>query len=131
VDENQNRIVTDQWSSRAARELYEAGWPEEPACREQYRQGRQCGGCSFYAELNVDWGLCLHRKSRHHLQTVFEHFTCPVQVPEGWGPHSFSEDPDCHCLCGEADYWAPIVAAFEASQKREDAGQDPAPQGGS
>lgn len=122
MGENQNRIVTDYWSNPASRELYEANWPDEPACRKQSYYGQQCGGCSFYAAFNTDWGLCAHRKSRRYLETVFEHFTCPTQVPEGWGPHNFSEDTQDHCLCrGEADYWGPIVAAFEASQKADDA----------
>ena len=98
--ENQNRIVTDQWSNPASRALYEAGWPDERGRREQHDEGYQCGGCSFYAKFNADWALCAHPKSRHYLETVFEHFTCPMHAPEGWGPHSFSEHSDFHCSCG-------------------------------
>ncbi|QDV35712.1 hypothetical protein [Tautonia plasticadhaerens] len=96
---NRNMIVTGGWSNDEARTLYEAGWPGEPEVRRRYKAGEQCGGCSYYAKFNSDWGLCCHPASRHRLETVFEHFTCPVQVNEGWGPHSFSDDLDFHCRC--------------------------------
>lgn len=124
LGENENRIVTARWSNVGSRQLYESGWSGEPVCQGFYDVGRQCGGCSFFAPFDSDWGLCAHAKSRHWLETVFEHFTCPAHVNEGWGPHSFTEDAQFHCLCGgEADYWAAIVAAFEASQKPRDSDQ--------
>lgn len=97
---NQNRVITDNWSNRASRDLYMAGWPDAPLYREKYESGQQCGGCSFYAKFNSDWGLCAYDQSPHYLETVFEHFTCPHIVNEGWGPHSFSTDPRFHCRCG-------------------------------
>ena len=107
---NLNKIVTDDWSDPASRALYEAQWPHEPKCLLAYQEGRQCGGCNFFAPFNVDWGLCANPASRHRLETVFEHFTCPSHVEEGWGPHSFTADTDYHCLCkGEADYWRAVV----------------------
>jgi len=95
-----NRIATNGWSNPHSEQLCREQWPYEPGCRERHARGEQCGGCSFFAPLNTDWGLCAHPSSRHHLESVFEHFTCPVQVPEGWGPHNFSADPDDHCRCG-------------------------------
>jgi hypothetical protein len=100
LEGNQNRIVVDGWSNPASESLYRDRWPSEPACRSQYEEGRQCGGCSFYAAFNSDWGLCCRGQSRHHLETVFEHFTCPGYVHEGWGPHSFTDDASFHCRCG-------------------------------
>jgi hypothetical protein len=100
MDDNRNVIVTDGFSNPASERLYRASWPDEPATRELYEDGQQCGGCSFFAALNTDWGVCAHPKSRHHLETVFEHFTCPVIVQEGWGPHSFCEASEFHCRCG-------------------------------
>jgi hypothetical protein len=97
---NTNSIVTNTWSNPESEKLYASGWPEEPALVRQHENGDQCGGCSFFAEFNFDWGLCCHPKSRHHLETVFEHFTCPAFIREGWGPHSFSEDTEFHCRCG-------------------------------
>ncbi|MCE9547991.1 MAG: hypothetical protein K8T25_21165 [Planctomycetia bacterium] len=97
---NQNGIVTNNFSNPQSEQLYWQQWPEEPACRQQYENGQQCGGCSFFAPFDADWGLCCHVKSRHFLETVFEHFTCPTYVHEGWGPHSFSENAEFHCRCG-------------------------------
>lgn len=97
---NENQILTDGWSNSDSERLYKDGWPEEGFLARQYEDGFQCGGCSFFAPFNSDWGLCCHSKSRHHLETIFEHFTCPTFTREGWGPHSFTEDSEFHCRCG-------------------------------
>lgn len=99
MDGNRNSIVTNAFSNAASERMYQASWPEDPDARRMYEDCRQCGGCSFFAALNCDWGVCMHPRSRHHLETVFEHFTCPAHVNEGWGPHSFTEDSDFHCRC--------------------------------
>ena len=95
-----NSIITTAFSNPASDELYTHHWPGEPQCQKQNESGEQCGGCSFFAEFNYDWGLCCHSESRHYLETVFEHFTCPSFVNEGWGPHSFSKEKEFHCRCG-------------------------------
>jgi hypothetical protein len=112
---NSNTIVTDRFSNPESCKLYFAHWPDEPVYQKQHENGDQCGGCSFFAKFNADYGLCAHPKSRHHLETVFEHFTCPAYVREGWGPHSFTEEKDFHCRCrGEgAEYLDRIAAIFE------------------
>jgi len=89
---NANHITTDTWSNPESARLYRQQWPAELALFRQYENGDQCGGCAFFAPLNADWGLCCHAKSRHHLETVFEHFACPAYVAEGWGSHSFTDD---------------------------------------
>ncbi|MBN9519320.1 hypothetical protein J0H58_12485 [bacterium] len=99
MPDNRNVIVTRGFSNAASERMYQVGWPDDPAAKALYDNGLQCGGCSFYATLNSDWGLCAHDASRHHLETVFEHFTCPAHVMEGWGPHSFTTDADFHCRC--------------------------------
>ncbi|HEY1192211.1 MAG TPA: hypothetical protein VGE74_31595 [Gemmata sp.] len=120
---NRNVIVTATWSNPGAAELYALKWPTEPQLREQCEQGNQCGGCSFFAPFNEDWGLCAARASRHHLETVFEHFTCPAFVNEGWGPHSFSAEREYHCRCGGegSEYWDQLAAILTAT------GNPPAP----
>ncbi|MGL6074458.1 MAG: hypothetical protein ACRC8S_09890 [Fimbriiglobus sp.] len=118
---NRNLIVMGGFSNPESEALYREYWPDEPACRAAYMSGQQCGGCSFFAKFDADWGLCAHPTSRHRLETVFEHFTCPSHVAEGWGPHSFSLHSDCHCLCGgEADYWRPLVYAVRKAEETGD-----------
>ena len=81
---NANRIFTEGFSNPATSGLYHKRAPLD---------GRiQCGGCSFYAVFNSDWGLCCYRKSRFHLETVFEHFGCERHVSESWESHSFQEN---------------------------------------
>lgn len=87
---NKNRIITDDFSNEDARRLYLERWPDDPALAERVEEGEQCGGCSFYAPFNADYGLCCHAESCHHLETVFEHFGCHAYEAEGWGAHSFS-----------------------------------------
>jgi hypothetical protein len=81
---NQNHIITDRWSNADSERLYRAGWPDEPALKRKYEQGRQCGECSHYGEFNADYGLCCCSKSRHFTETVFEHFTCPSFFSPSW-----------------------------------------------
>ena len=88
---NDNRVRSDSFSNLASYQMYKEHWPNDPKTRKLYDDGFQCGGCSFFAIFNADWGLCCHLKSRHFTETVFEHFTCPAHVNEGWGPHSFTE----------------------------------------
>jgi hypothetical protein len=77
---NANRIITDGFSCRASEQRYRRLWPDEPATRRLYDTGRACLSCVYYAEFHTDWGLCRNSKSRHHLETLFEHFTCPTYV---------------------------------------------------
>ncbi len=88
---NQNQIVTGGFSSQNSQKLYKTRWPQEPGVAGLYDRGSQCGGCSFYAPFDADYGLCCFSKSRHHLETVFEHFTCEAFQKESWGAHSFQE----------------------------------------
>ena len=98
---NENRIITDAFSNPASEALYKANWPGEPEVFAQYEEGGQCGGCVFFAPFNADYGLCCNPASRRHvMETVFEHFTCPTLVNQGWGAHSFHE-PRWQCgTCG-------------------------------
>jgi len=119
---DRNAIVTTDFSNPATDEMYRARWPDEPELKERAEErGEQCGGCSFFAPFNADYGLCCHPRSRHHLETVFEHFTCPVYEQEGWGPHSFTTVKDYHCRCnGEgSEYWDNLIAAISAHERGE------------
>ena len=97
---NTNRITTGAFSNPQSEALYRDHWPSEPEVYAQYRDGQQCGGCAFFAPFNADYGLCCNAASRHVLETVFEHFTCPALVSQGWGAHSFHQ-PLRNCVhCG-------------------------------
>jgi hypothetical protein len=117
---NRNYIITDTWSNEGSRRLYESNWPDEEALRVARETGeKQCGGCAFFAPFNSDWGLCANVKSRHHLETVFEHFACPSFINEGWGPHSFTSDTEFHCRCGgtSSEDWDKISEMLKQQQK--------------
>jgi len=88
---NNNRIVTDTWSDEGSERLYMEQWPNDPGLFDRYEEGEQCGGCAFFAPFNEDYGLCCYERSRHHLETVFEHFTCPSYVNDGWDAHTFRD----------------------------------------
>jgi len=93
---NRNRILTSDFSNRNTRDLY---LQQAPINGE-----KQCGGCSFYALFNYDYGLCCHPTARFYLETVFEHFGCEKNVYEGWEAHSFRKD--AHQLPDSDDlYW--------------------------
>jgi hypothetical protein len=82
---NKNRIATRGFSNPDTEGLYRKQRPID---------GRiQCGGCSFYAGFNQDYGLCCYPKSKFYLETVFEHFGCDKHVTESWESHSFKEHP--------------------------------------
>src|SRR5262245_37334504 len=117
---NTNKVRTDTWSNQATQAMYESKWPNDPNLQVQHESGHQCGGCSFFAQFNSDWGLCCNAKSSHHLETVFEHFTCKSYVCEGWGPHSFTADKEYHCKCEghPPEYWDNLVKILEQYEPR-------------
>jgi hypothetical protein len=115
---NDNRVRTDSYSNLASYRLFEENWPNDPKSRKLYRIGFQCGGCSFFASFNKDWGLCCNLKSHHFTETVFEHFTCLAQVNEGWGPHSFTADQKYHCRCRDIPTFFPQTLSEVDSLER-------------
>lgn len=48
---------------------------------------------SFSLPFFLFLALCCHADSYHHLETVFEHFSCKSIVPESWSHHSFCSKP--------------------------------------
>ena len=115
---NDNRVRTDSYSNLTSYRLFEDNWPNDPKARKLCRIGFQCGGCSFFASFNKDWGLCCHLKSRHFTETVFEHFTCPEHVNEDWGPHSFTEVQKYHCRCRDIPTFFPQTLSEVSSLER-------------
>lgn len=99
-----------------------------PELQRHSENGDQCGGCSFFAAFNADWGLCCHTQSAHHVETVFEHFTCRHFVRECCGPHGFSKDRQFHCRCGgePSAYWDNLVTTLQQFERREPT-DDPSP----
>jgi hypothetical protein len=93
---NTNRVTTTGFSNKESERLHAQRWEGD---NNDDEINLQCGGCSFYAAFNQDYGLCCNPCSRHLTETVFEHFTCPSYVHEGWGPHSFTADTAFHCKC--------------------------------
>ena len=115
---NENKISTDRFSNPDTERIYRDGCIDDTQRHKNYVEGRQCGGCSFFAPFNADYGLCCNRKSAHFTETVFEHFTCPAYVYEGWGPHSFTEDPSDHCHCGGTPPDEPATGISPEMQER-------------
>lgn len=102
---NTNKITTTDFSNPETKAIFKQDFNGDESLRQKYEKGQQCGGCSFYAEFNEDYGLCCNKASRHVTETVFEHFTCSAHAPEGWGPHSFTSNEDFWCRCnGEPIY---------------------------
>ena len=99
---NENKVWTYRFSNPDTERLFRDGCVDDTRRWYNCFSGLQCGGCSFFAKFNADYGLCCNRKSAHFTETVFEHFTCPAYVLEGWGPHSFTEDASMHCRCGRS-----------------------------
>ena len=118
---NKNIICVDRWSNPETEAIYTTQFRDQPDLQRQHENGDQCGGCSFFAAFNADWGLCCHADSRHHLETVFEHFTCRTYVRECWGPHSFTKDTEFHCRCGgeSSEYWDKTVAILQQYETRQ------------
>jgi len=116
---NSNAVVTSGFSNPDSKAAYEAGWPDEPDVNRLHENGMQCGSCSFFAPFNEDYGLCCHPDGRHHLETTFEHFTCPSHENEGWGVHSFSTLKENHCLCqGESrECYEKLIALLREADK--------------
>jgi hypothetical protein len=96
-----NRIKDDSWSDPRTKKMYLDRFPGEPELHRQADDGQQCGGCSFFAPFGLDFGLCAHGDSRHYLETVFEHFTCGVHVPECWTHSSFIMNPEDTSCCDD------------------------------
>ncbi|MCX6984375.1 MAG: hypothetical protein NT118_06420 [Lentisphaerae bacterium] len=89
---NKNAIFTKGFSNPDSEALYKEGWPGEPLVAALFHQGWQCGGCDFFALFNEDYGLCFNSKSRHHTETVFEHFTCREIARTEWDiPHGLGQ----------------------------------------
>jgi hypothetical protein len=87
-------VVTDGFSNPESARRFADRFSGEPAWACQcFEDCHQCGGCAFFAPLNLDYGLCCHPDSRHHRKTVIEHFPCPSIADGGWGVHSFRKDP--------------------------------------
>jgi hypothetical protein len=112
---NKNSIITESWSNPKSEELYRGDFSDNPEAASLYHEGSQCGGCSFFAPFNADFGLCCNPTSPHNLETVFEHFTCTKYESEGWGPHSFTDNKAHHCRCGgeSSEYWDRMAKLFE------------------
>jgi lactoylglutathione lyase len=79
---NSNRFTTSAFSNPKSRLSFDRKWSDEPQVLKKYEHGEHCDGCAFFTPFNAEWGLCCHRKSRHHLETVFVQFTCPNYVQE-------------------------------------------------
>ncbi len=116
---NDNHIISGRFSNPDSEALYHNNWPTEFKLAKQYEAGLQCGGCSYFAKFDSDWGLCCSPRSRHRFETIFEHFTCPSFRNEGWGPHSFSENMICRCGGEFTQEITPMANARPRNQKRE------------
>ena len=80
----ENRWATYSYSTRADAILKEADLPK--LVKEQLRHiddmydltagCAQCGGCSFFAAIDGDYGICCNPQSRNDGRVTFEHGGC-------------------------------------------------------
>lgn len=97
-----NKITDDDWSNQRTKKMYLNRFPDEPDLkRKAFDDCHQCGGCSFFAPFNLDFGLCAHPDSRHYCETVFEHFTCGDHIAECWLHSSFAMNPEIGSCCDD------------------------------
>ncbi|MDA0839532.1 MAG: hypothetical protein O3B01_20540 [Planctomycetota bacterium] len=68
---NTNIIKTDGFSSPESAALFDSGFAADPEARQVHEAGGQCGGCSFFAPFNDDYGLCCHYGSDDGLKHEF------------------------------------------------------------
>jgi hypothetical protein len=100
---NANKVVTDGFSNPDSEFEFQNGYPSDSKARELAAESYQCGGCSYFAPLNADYGMCCNSKSPCHLETVFEHFTCSEIDIESWAYHSFGNAGSITTAVSEAE----------------------------
>ena len=90
--QNRNIIIENGFSNPETSHLYDKIAAGKHSLSQRYSSGIQCGGCSFFAPLNSDYGICCLKKSQHYLETIFEHFVCEAQIEESWEYHTFTDN---------------------------------------
>lgn len=91
TNRNTNHIVTHGFSNPDSERLYKRRWPDDPKAKDLANAGFDCLSCNFFAPLNSDWGLCCYSRSKHNLETIFEHFTCSAFVDRQGHGATFSD----------------------------------------
>ena len=88
-------IVQGGWSNEEAQLRCQTRWAGEPHVLRKYEDGEPCGAARYLRQVRRRRGLCCHPHSRYRLETVFEHFSCPVRIMRaGEQRTGFAETPD-------------------------------------